>query len=144
MNDQGQGQGEFASRTVVFQCGCVDTLHRKREQLQQVCRSYMNRPVRVETIDGEVVEGVLVQADRRHVYIAVRPNMPDFRVPYPGYPGLGPGFGPGFGPGPGPGYYPGPGFGPGPYPAPYPGYYPNPAGAILPLVLYELLVISLL
>jgi hypothetical protein len=127
------------ARARLFFNAAVDTLRRKREEMQQICRSYMNRPVRVETIDGEVFEGILVQADRRHVYIAMRPNVPDYRVPYPGYPGY-----PGLIPGPGPGFYPGPGPIPGPYPVPYPGYYPNPAGAILPLVLYELLVISLL
>jgi hypothetical protein len=133
MSVSGVSNAQFPAK--IFHCSCAETLRKKREEMQSICGQYMNRPVRVETMDGEVVEGTMVHVDRRYVHIAVHP-LPDHRP----VPGIGPGFGPGYGHGPG--YYPVPR--PGPYPVPAPGIYPNPSNVILPLVLYELLVISLL
>jgi hypothetical protein len=84
-----------------------------REQIRQFCIQHVNRKVRVETIDGHVYEGTIVDLDNGHLYLSV-PVSHELR---------------GFFPGSFPGFYPGD------------SYYNN---VILPLVLYELLVISLL
>ncbi|GAB6992002.1 hypothetical protein [Paenibacillus pini] len=75
-----------------------------RDHMSHICKRYVNQMVRVETLDGNIYEGVLVHCERGMLYIS---------VPYQGNQ-LGQARGL---------------------------YYNN---AILPLVLYELLVITLL
>ncbi|WP_274648665.1 hypothetical protein [Paenibacillus humicola] len=74
-----------------------------RDRMHQICRQYTGRLVRVETMDGDVFEGIIVHCDKGILYL---------RQPGPGSPR---------------------GFAP--------MYYND---VILPLVLYELLVITLL
>lgn len=114
---------------VVYQAdeSLVHSVRKMRDHCHSIGRHILNQPVRVQTIDGQMFEGTVVKLEGGVLYMqtnmgqnhahTVNPNLPsygDYRA-YPGVPGFGPGFG----------------FNP---------YYQT----ILPLVLYELLVISLL
>lgn len=93
-----------------------------RDQFHQLCGQYLNHQVRVQTIDGHQYEGTLTSIEGGHLYLSPAADTAQTGVtPYPRayYPG-----------------YPSPGY------SPYAQY--NYANTILPLVLYELLVISLL
>ncbi|ANE48527.1 hypothetical protein SY83_22095 [Paenibacillus swuensis] len=79
--------------------GMVETLKKMREDAYGVCAQCVGRPVQVETIHGETIQGTVANVDDHHLYLEVA------QVDARGY------------------------------------YYNN---VILPLVLYELLVISLL
>ncbi|ANS75048.1 hypothetical protein AWM70_10900 [Paenibacillus yonginensis] len=102
----------------------VNSMKGVREQLHQCCGKYLNHDVSVRTMDGHVFEGNITALDGGHLYLSVaaQPSTqgpsPDKRALYYGHPR--------------------PPF----YPYPYP-YY-NPGRVILPLVLYELLAVSLL
>jgi hypothetical protein len=46
-----------------------------RDHLHNLCRLYVNKEVRVETIDGHVYEGTIVNYDKGHLYLSVsNPN----------------------------------------------------------------------
>lgn len=96
----------------------VDTVKTLREKLHGVCKTkLMHRYVRVQTLDGHEYEGVVVFIDGGQIYLSLAEEDDNrfYPGPYPGYP----------------------------YPAyPYTPY--NPGNAILPLVLYDLLAITLL
>ncbi|WP_019536031.1 hypothetical protein [Paenibacillus ginsengihumi] len=96
-----------------------EAIHRCKENARQACQKHMYRHVRVQTVDHQYHDGVIVHVDDRYVYlqIAQAPNPAHYRViPY-GYP----------------------------YPYPYPAFGYNPYySTILPLVLFDLLTISLL
>ncbi|MFC4597315.1 hypothetical protein [Cohnella hongkongensis] len=62
------------------------------EEMYHVCRSYMNRRVRVQTNCGACYEGVIVDVDRENVYLRTSGG-----VRISGW--FGPGFGPGYGAG---------------------------------------------
>ncbi|GIQ70953.1 hypothetical protein DUZ99_06635 [Xylanibacillus composti] len=126
---------------VVYQAddSLVQSVRKMRDHCHSVGRHIVNRPVRVQTMDGQTFEGTVVKLEGGILYMQTNINQPqapaaysglpasgDYRA-YPGLPGYGAGFGPGFG------------YAPGFFPA-YNPYYQT----ILPLVLYELLVISLL
>jgi hypothetical protein len=81
-----------------------------REKAGIACRKCLNRHVRVQTISGQIYEGMIVNADEHHVYLNVAANQAHTRQFFP-------------------------------YGSPY--YNPY-YSTILPLVLYDLLVISLL
>lgn len=88
-----------------------------RDHFHQSCGQYLNHTVRVQTIDGHSYEGTLTAIEGGHLYLSpLADNTASGYVDNRAY-------------------YPG-----------YPGYYPSPYynNTILPLVLYELLVISLL
>ncbi|MDF2921216.1 MAG: acetyl-CoA acetyltransferase [Paenibacillaceae bacterium] len=54
-----------------------------REKLLDVCRQASNRPVRVQLMNGQVYEGIMVQADDNHLYLRVsNPNARAFFNPY--------------------------------------------------------------
>ncbi|NGP61123.1 acetyl-CoA acetyltransferase [Paenibacillus thiaminolyticus] len=82
----------------------VQTLHSIRARVQYVGHMYKKRYVRIQTIDGHVYDGVIVNVDQGFLYLHTR--MPMERRAFPGS-------------------------------ASY-------SDVILPLVLYQLLVISLL
>lgn len=84
----------------------VQTMDRIRERLHQCCSQCMHRQVRVQTVDGQIIDGTLVGIDNKFLYVSV-PQMADQR-------------------------------------AFFPGFFNPAAQVILPLVLYELLVITLL
>ncbi|WP_150267569.1 hypothetical protein [Paenibacillus tepidiphilus] len=93
--------------------------HGVRNTLHHTCKPYLNHKVKVETHDGIAHEGVLAGMDGKNLYLLITVNTDPVRGFYNPY------------------------YKPYPYP-PYP--YPGPVSgnAILPLVLYELLAISLL
>ncbi|WP_010272900.1 hypothetical protein [Paenibacillus senegalensis] len=95
---------------VIYQANSATAqmLKKARDQVYHASRPYIQKPVRIQTIDGTIYEGVLVNLDQTHLYLSIpQPSMEnrviDYRQPY--------------------------------------SYYNN---VILPLVLYELLVITLL
>ncbi|WNS44747.1 hypothetical protein [Paenibacillus sp. MMS20-IR301] len=109
---------------VIYQAdpAVVQHLHGVRDSLHQSCKPYLNHKVQVQTIDGVMHEGTIAGMDSKHLYLTVtvavemgRGYYNPYYKPYPGYPG--------------PGY-------------PYPGPVNN--NVILPLVLFELLAISLI
>ncbi|GEM_PF-383717 len=110
----------------------VQSVRNMRDHCHSIGRHIMNQPVRVQTMDGQTIEGTVVKMEGGILYMQTNtqtmphtlPAHSDYRV-YPGVPGFGFGPGVGYGPGFSPAYNP---------------YYQT----ILPLVLYELLVISLL
>ncbi|MBY3618521.1 hypothetical protein HGO21_03065 [Acinetobacter sp. CUI P1] len=119
-------------QNVIYQAdpAVIRHLHGVRDSLHQSCKPYLNHRVNVQTLDGLVHEGTIAGVDNKHLYlnVAVNGQMPrGYYNPYQPYH-----------PHPGPGPYPGPHPGPGPYPGP-----PN-NNVILPLVLFELLAISLI
>lgn len=92
---------------VIYQAdsNTAQTLQKARNQVYQASRPYIQRPVRVQTLDGTTYEGMIVNLDQTHLYLSIpQPDMENRAF----------------------------------YPQPY---YNN---VILPLVLYELLVITLL
>lgn len=102
----------------------VESIRSMRNRLHNVCRRHLNQFVRVQTFDGETIIGRIVQCERGMIHLAV-----------PGFGGGG--FGGGFGGQRQPYGYP---FG-----TPYsPFGSPVYNDVILPLVLYELLAITLL
>lgn len=135
----------------------VEILRRTKEKIHQVCRPHLQRPVRVETIHGEVFEGMIVNIDNKHLYLqpsvgAAESMGPacgnDMRQAYPGpyYPAY-----QAYWPNPAYTAYPGHSANSSPYAMSHPASYSRPfipyspiGASILPLVLYELLVISLL
>lgn len=95
----------------------VELLHKTRERVHGLCRQYMNRPVQIETVDGEVFEGMIINVDRHYIYLqstAAATHVHMARTPYPYTPGT---------------YYP---------------QYNPYAQQILPLVLFNLLAITLI
>ncbi|MCM2532156.1 hypothetical protein NDK43_06810 [Neobacillus pocheonensis] len=53
----------------------VHHLKSLRDHLLNLCRLYVNKEVRVETIDGHVYEGIIVNCDKGHLYLSVsNPN----------------------------------------------------------------------
>lgn len=56
---------------VLFQAdpNVVTTLRSIRDHVYQISSTHVNRRVRVQTLDGNTYEGVIVHVDRRHVYI---------------------------------------------------------------------------
>lgn len=132
-----------AQNQVVYQMDpeTAQTLRGVKHQIHRISNQYPNRPVRIQTLDGVIYEGRISHIDGGHLFLII-PGPPGG-----GY-GSGQGYGGGYGPG-GPGVDAGYGSYGGSYPQnrslfnpnPYSSYYNN---VILPLVLFELLVITLL
>lgn len=92
------------SQPVLYQAEPHVTVKSIRDRISQICKQYRNQTVRVQTLDGQVYEGVLMHCEKGMLYISIAyPSSPQDQAR-----GL---------------------------------YYNN---VILPLVLYELLVITLL
>lgn len=109
----------YGNRQLIYQADPVhvDTVKNLRTKLHGICREkLMNKHVVVRTVDGHEYEGIIVFVDGGQIYLSLAEDEELTRNdPFR--------------------FFPGPW---GPY-APY-----NPAGAILPLVLYDLLAITLL
>lgn len=105
MSMQHHGHGHGHQEHTLYQAGPhhPQSMKKAREHMHHLCNQHINQLVRVETLDGEVFEGVIVQCDRSILYL---------KIPGKGSPR-----------------------------AFMPNYYND---VILPLVLYELLVITLL
>jgi len=85
----------------------IDVLKKIKDRVYHICRQYMGKQVRIQTISGEVYEGRIVNIDTKHVYLEVSSHTVQARG--------------------------------------FVNPYFNPAAnVILPLVLYELLVIALI
>ncbi|GAB6930057.1 hypothetical protein JCM10914A_40400 [Paenibacillus sp. JCM 10914] len=73
---------------ILFQCDHQIAHHMKkhRENAHAALKNAMNRKVRIQTIDDEVVEGVIFNIDAKNVYILVEQANRGF---YPGFPPYG-------------------------------------------------------
>lgn len=103
--------------------GTGEMLRSVRGRMQQVISPYVNHTVRVQTLDGQTYDGRIAYLDSNHLYLLMSvPGSGGHPVPtaYQGHPGFTGGFG---------------------QPQPARQYYND---VILPLVLFELLVITLL
>lgn len=92
----------------------MQTVQYCRERIHHVCKQYMNHRVQVRTVQGQIYEGTLSGFDELHLYLDT--SMPTYGNRQ---------------------------FFPGPYPTPYLPYNPY-YSTILPLVLFDLLAITLL
>ncbi len=116
----------YGMQQKVFQCEDhhLDSIKQFLEKAYHACMQHMNKPVLIETMNGQTIQGTIVNVDNQYVYL--QPAAAGNR----NYP---------YGPGPFPFY--------GPYPTPYPyglGPYNPYAQAILPLALFDLLAIALI
>lgn len=95
----------------------VDTVNSIRKKLHGLCKEkLLNRHVLVKTVDGQEYEGVIVFVDEGQIYLSLARDEA-LEQSFARYA----------------------------YPSPWGPYPPvNPTGAILPLVLFNLLTISLL
>lgn len=61
---------------VVYQAdtNVMQTMKKTRERLQQICTQCMNRPVRVQMENGQMVEGMVANVDQNYLYLSV-PDM---------------------------------------------------------------------
>ncbi|TVX96914.1 hypothetical protein [Cohnella terricola] len=59
--------------TPIYQCDgdLHRTLQSLKDHLHQVCAHHANRPVRIETIDGDVFEGHIMHCDRGILYLGL-------------------------------------------------------------------------
>ncbi|TVX95183.1 hypothetical protein [Cohnella terricola] len=57
----------------------VSSLRSLRDRIHHICGMHTNRTVRVQTLDGNIYEGVIVQSDSQHVYLKVA-NTPGYRA----------------------------------------------------------------
>ncbi|WP_138493159.1 hypothetical protein [Paenibacillus pinistramenti] len=112
-------QSPFSSVIHQLHPDTASSIKEVREQFHQRCGYYLNRNLHVKTVDGNTYEGIVTAIDSGHLFLSVPAQTADLQSRA---------------------YFP-------PH-APYPGYPPyppaNPGRVILPLVLYELLVVSLL
>lgn len=150
-------------KQVVYQANpnALQTMKGMKEQLHKIGKQYANRPVRVQTVDGITYEGQLSHMDGGLLFLVIPGQQTGWTPPYgyghqgsygqygqayhgnqgqsgyydqhPGYPGQHGSYGQ---------PYSSSGYGYTPYSRAFYGSYYN--NVILPLVLYELLVISLL
>ncbi|WP_310550320.1 hypothetical protein [Paenibacillus glufosinatiresistens] len=111
--------------TLIYQAdpAVVHHVRKVRDTIHTNLKPCLNRRLRVQTMDGTLHEGVLSGYDSSHLYLTVpaapvpataRAFFPPPRPPYP------------------------------PYAPPPPPPPVNPGSAVLPLVLYSLLAISLI
>lgn len=108
-----------SQQQMLFQCDhhMAHSMKKHKENAHAALKKAMKHKVRVETLDDEVFEGVIINVDAKYVYIQI--EQEGSRGFYPGYP------------------YPRPPF------APYP-HNPFYSNVILPLALFDLLAVSLL
>ncbi len=62
--------------SVIYQLhpNAAESMKGVRDQLYESCGKYLNRPIRVKTMDGHVYEGTLVSLDGGHLYLKVSPQ----------------------------------------------------------------------
>lgn len=61
---------------VIYQAdpGIARALQSMREGVHIASQQYMNQPVRVQTMDGHVFEGTIVNVDTSHLYLSISPD----------------------------------------------------------------------
>jgi hypothetical protein len=94
----------YSQTQVIYQAEphCTEILKNMKDSLHSLGKQYLGHGVRIETIDGHLLEGTIVYIDSRNLHLHVHNHDP------------------------------------------HRGFYNPAAATILPLVLYELLVITLL
>jgi hypothetical protein len=85
----------------------IQSMQAMKNKVMELSNQCMHRPVRVQMIEGQQIEGTVVHLDSQYIYLKVEMNPETMRQPYNPY------------------------------------YNPYNSSVILPLVLYELLVITL-
>lgn len=86
----------------------IQSMQDMKNRVMELSKQCMHRPVRVQMIEGQHLEGIVVHMDSQYIYLKVEMNPETMRQPINPY------------------------------------YNPYNSSVILPLVLYELLVITLL
>jgi hypothetical protein len=86
----------------------IQSMQAMKAKVMELSEQYMHRAVRVQMIEGQHLDGVVVHLDNQYIYLKVEVNPETMRQPYNPY------------------------------------YNPYNSSVIIPLVLYELLVIGLL
>lgn len=109
-------QPQSGSGQMVYEADAslMQSMQQCRERVHHICRQHMNRRVRIRTTAGQHVEGVIIGVDDHYVYLDTSGTAAMMRPPYP------------------------------PYYGPYNPYYNPYYSTVLPLALFDLLVISLL
>jgi sRNA-binding regulator protein Hfq len=85
----------------------IQSMQAMKAKVMEQSKQCMHRPVRVQMIEGQQLEGTVVHLDSQYIYLKVEMNPETMRQPYNPY------------------------------------YNPYNSSVILPLVLYDLLVITL-
>lgn len=85
----------YPNHQVVYQCDqhTSNSMMQHKEKVHHTLKNAMNRKVRVQTVDNEVVEGIVIGVDVKFVYLSIEPannrgfypGFPPPRPPYPGY-----------------------------------------------------------
>jgi small nuclear ribonucleoprotein (snRNP)-like protein len=86
----------------------IQSMQAMKANVIELSKQCIHRPVRVQMVEGQQLEGTVVHLDSQYIYLKVEMNSETMRQPYNPY------------------------------------YNPYNSSVILPLVLYELLVITLL
>ncbi|THF84070.1 LSm family protein [Cohnella fermenti] len=61
-------------QTVLYQAASpwTDQVKSTRRKLAELCGKHLNRPVRIQTIDGHIYDGILLGTDGCHLQLAVQ------------------------------------------------------------------------
>jgi hypothetical protein len=86
----------------------IQSMQAMKANVIELSKQFIHRPVRVQMVEGQQLEGTVVHLDSQYIYLKVEMNHETMRQSYNPY------------------------------------YNPYNSSVILPLVLYELLVITLL
>lgn len=74
MNSPNQASNSNVEPQSVYQAkgSFVQSLRDMREKMHHLCHKYMHRPVRIQTMDGMIYDGVIVNMDRGILYIQMQ------------------------------------------------------------------------
>lgn len=85
----------YSTHQVVYQCDqhTANSLMQHKEKVHHTCKNAVNRKVRIQTVDNEMIEGIIVGVDAKFVYLNIDnggsrgfyPGFPPPRPPYPVY-----------------------------------------------------------
>ncbi len=66
-------QHQGAHQQVLYQAdpNVTHTLRSIRDRVHHICSTHINRFVRIQTLDGHVIEGVIVGCDSGHIHVRV-------------------------------------------------------------------------
>ncbi|MEB3100829.1 hypothetical protein [Ferviditalea candida] len=53
----------------------VEHLKRLRDEAYSVCEKHIHKYVQIQTMDGHVIQGVIVSVDHKHVYLSVPTSL---------------------------------------------------------------------
>lgn len=87
----------YPNHQVVYQCDqhTAHSMKQHKDNVHHTMKNAVNRKVRVQTVDNEIIEGVVVGVDVNFVYLRIEPAnargfYPGFPPPRPPYPPFNP------------------------------------------------------